>query len=318
MSDKDTAVLLLSHGSSLSYGKKVFTEICEKFKDKTDFDAEVGYMKVEKPNMAQAIDLLKLRNPYLSRIIAIPVFLASGIHTNIDIPLILGLEPKEQDPRQPDGVYPEGHYLHDLDEIDFDGEILLEDAIGANPKLIDIINNRVETALKQSKLNDAKTGVLLISHGSRLKYNKEFISAVFQQYEAQTDYPSGFGFMELAEPNITDSANFLIKENDLQRLVVVPVFIAPGVHTKIDIKTILNLIYDERNDGIKVDESKNNRRSQDISLNKIILEEDPDHAHKYDDPLEFDGEVLYPDPIGSDDILVDILVEIFKERLNKF
>ena len=123
MSYEDTAVLLLSHGSTLPYAEEVFKKICAKFKAKTDFDAEVGYMKVAKPNLPQAIKILKERNPNLKRIIATPVFLAAGIHTNIDIPIILGLEPKETDPRQPDGIYPEGHYLYGLEEVDFDGEI---------------------------------------------------------------------------------------------------------------------------------------------------------------------------------------------------
>ena len=59
MNGVDTAVLLISHGSSLSYSKKVFEEICEKFKKRTGLDAEVGYMKVENPDMVQAMEILE-------------------------------------------------------------------------------------------------------------------------------------------------------------------------------------------------------------------------------------------------------------------
>ena len=55
MSYEDTAVLLLSHGSTLPYAEEVFKDICAKFKANTEFDAEVGYMKVAKPNLPQAI-----------------------------------------------------------------------------------------------------------------------------------------------------------------------------------------------------------------------------------------------------------------------
>ena len=51
MSYEDTAVLLLSHGSTLPYAEEVFKNICAKFKDKTEFDAEVGYMKVAHINL---------------------------------------------------------------------------------------------------------------------------------------------------------------------------------------------------------------------------------------------------------------------------
>ena len=53
MTYEDTAVLLLSHGSTLPYAEEVFKKICAKFKAKTEFDAEVGYMKVARPNLPE-------------------------------------------------------------------------------------------------------------------------------------------------------------------------------------------------------------------------------------------------------------------------
>ena len=316
MSNEDTAVLLLSHGSSLPYAEEVFKDICAKFKAQTEFDAEVGYMKVAKPSLPQAIKNLKERNPDLKRIIATPVFLAPGIHTNIDIPIILGLEPKEIDPRQPDGNYPEGHYLYGLEEVDFDGDLILTDVIGPNEKLIDIINSRIDTALEDSKLDDdAKTAVLLVSHGSRLNYNKEFISSVFKQYNAQSDYPCDFGFMELVEPNIPTSINKLVSENEVDRLIVVPVFIAPEVHTTRDIPTILGLIED--------DGSGHHHHHHDHG-HSHDHEHGHDHSHSHhhhhhhdhgDVKMEFEGEILYPEPICDDDILIDILEEMVNEAL---
>ena len=316
MSNEDTAVLLLSHGSSLPYAEEVFKDICAKFKAQTEFDAEVGYMKVAKPSLPQAIKNLKERNPDLKRIIATPVFLAPGIHTNIDIPIILGLEPKEIDPRQPDGNYPEGHYLYGLEEVDFDGDLILTDVIGPNEKLIDIINSRIDTALEDSKLDDdAKTAVLLVSHGSRLNYNKEFISSVFKQYNAQSDYPCDFGFMELVEPNIPTSINKLVSENEVDRLIVVPVFIAPGAHTTRDIPTILGFIEDD---------GTGHHHHHHHHGHSHDHEHGHDHSHSHhhhhhhdhgDVKMEFEGEILYPEPICDDDILIDILEEMVNEAL---
>lgn len=315
MSYENTAVLLLSHGSSLPYAEEVFIEICKKFKETTDFDAEVGYMKVAHPTLPEAINILKERNPDLNRIVATPVFLAPGIHTNIDIPIILGLEPKEVDPRQPDGNYPEGHYLYGLEEVDFDGELSLIDAIGPNPRLLEIINNRVATALEDSKLDeDAKTAVLLVSHGSRLNYNKEFISNVFSQYEAQTDYPCDFGFMELVEPNIPTSINKLVSENEVDRLVVVPVFIAPGVHTTRDIPTILGLIEDDGSGHHHHHHDHDHSHGHDHGHSHGHHHHHHDHG---DVKMEFDGEILYPEPIGADDILIEILEQMVIDSLEE-
>ena len=141
---KDTAVLLISHGSTKPYNEEVFTEICEKFKKSTGFDTEVGYMKVTDPTIPQAIKNLKDRNKNLENIIAVPVFLAPGIHTKIDIPILLGLEPLEEDPRCPDGNYPEGHYLNGIEEVDFNGNIKLVNPIGPNKKLLDIMSENYE------------------------------------------------------------------------------------------------------------------------------------------------------------------------------
>ena len=125
----NNGILLISHGSSLPYGEVTFNEIKNKFIEKTGFATEVGYMKVSSPSIAGAVDILKDEVDDLDKIIALPVFLAPGIHTNIDIPILLGLDPLEVDPRCPDGNYPEEHYLSIADDVDFDGEIELLPAI---------------------------------------------------------------------------------------------------------------------------------------------------------------------------------------------
>ncbi len=289
----DTAVILVSHGSTLPYAEEVFTQIKEKFIEKTGIAAEIGYMKVSQPTIAGAVEILKGQVEDLNKIIAIPVFLAPGIHTNIDIPQLLGLDPLEVDPRCPDGNYPDEHYLSIADDVDFDGEIQLLSSIGPRDELLDIIDKRINEALADSKLDDSvKTGILLVTHGSRLKYNKEFATALFEKFEKTCDLPSSFGFMELCGPSIPESINRLVDENDLERLVVVPVFIAPGMHTTHDIPHILGFL-----------EAHEHEHSH---------EHEHDHTHDLT-PVEFDGEILYPEPIKADDILIDILISMINE-----
>ena len=293
MSD-NIVILLISHGSSLPFGEITFKEIKDKFIKKTGFATEVGYMKVSEPSISGAIENLKNEVDGLDKIIALPVFLASGIHTNIDIPILLGLNPLEKDPRCPDGNYPDDHYLSIADDVDFYGDIQLLSAIGPDDDLLKFIDKRIEEVLKDSKLeSDAKTGVLLVSHGSRLKYNKQFISALFAKFEKTTEYPSNFGFMELAEPDIPTAIDDLLSENDIERLIVVPVFIAPGVHTTNDIPTIL---------GLKEPHSHEHHHGHDHNHG---------HHHHHHDvaTIDFDGEILYPEPIKADDILIDILIK---------
>jgi sirohydrochlorin cobaltochelatase len=293
----NNGILLISHGSSLPYGEETFKEIKEKFIKKTGFSTEVGYMKVSEPSIAGAVENLKNEVDGLDKIIALPVFLAPGIHTNIDIPILLGLDPLEVDPRCPDGNYPDDHYLSIADETNFDGKIELLSAIGADDDLLKFIDKRIDEELSKSELDDdANTGVLLVCHGSRLKYNKEFISALFAKFEKTTDYPCNFGFMELEEPSIPEAIDVLLDKNEIDRLIVVPVFIAPGVHTTNDIPTIL---------GLKEDDGHHHHHEHDH-------EHDHDHEHHHHHDLtsiNFDGEILYPEPIKADDILIDILIK---------
>ena len=292
----NTAVILVSHGSTLPYAEDVFSEIKEKFIKKTGITTEIGYMKVSQPTIAGAVEILKEEVDDLDKIIALPVFLAPGIHTNIDIPQLLGLKPLEVDPRCPDGNYPPEHYLSTAGDVDFDGEIELLSSIGPRDELLDIIDKRIGEALAQSELDDVKTGILLVTHGSRLNYNKEFATELYNKFEKTCDLPSSFGFMELCGPSIPESINKLVDENDLERLVVVPVFIAPGMHTTHDIPHILGLL-----------EEHEHSHSHDHGHGH-------DHSHDLT-PVEFDGEILYPEPIKSDDILIDILISMVEEKL---
>jgi sirohydrochlorin cobaltochelatase len=294
----NVAVILVSHGSTLPYAEEVFTEIKEKFIKNTGLVAEIGYMKVSEPTIAGAVEILKDEVEDLNRIIALPVFLAPGIHTNIDIPQLLGLEPLEEDPRCPDGNYPAEHYLSIADDVDFDGEIELLSSIGPRDELLDIIDKRINEALAESELEDVSTGVLLVTHGSRLNYNKEFATALYNKFEKTCEWPSSFGFMELCGPSIPESINKLADENDIERLVVVPVFIAPGMHTTHDIPHILGFLEEHEHE---------HSHSHDHGHGH-------DHSHDLT-PVEFDGEILYPEPIKADDILIDILAKMVEEKL---
>lgn len=291
----EVGVVLVSHGSSLPYAEEIFNEIKDKFIKVTNLPTEIGYMKVSDPSISESINILKNNNPELKRIIALPVFLAAGIHTNIDIPILLGLNILETDPRCPDGKYPKDHYLSTADKVDFDGEITLASPIGSHDSILDIINKRIKDVLFDRDL-EKDIGILLVSHGSRLGYNKEFISEIQSKFDKTCDLPNTYGFMELVEPDIPTSINKLLSDNKgIKKLVVVPVFIAPGVHTTSDIPTILGL--------------------KKHSHNHTHEHGDHHHHHHSLDKIDFNDEILYCDPIGADDILIDILKEKIEETL---
>jgi sirohydrochlorin cobaltochelatase len=299
-SQNNIGVLLISHGSSLPHSFNIFTEICDKFREVTDFNVEVGYMKVSKPSIPEAINNIKLKGE-INEIIAVPIFLANGIHTNIDIPLMLGLNPKEIDPRCPDGNYPENHYLNLVEDVDFHGKITLLDPIGPDPLILKIIKNRLDSLLENSSSKVEKTGVVLISHGSRLNYNHEFISELLEMFNKENSYKATMAFMELCQPSIPVAINDFVKKNDFEHLIAVPVFIAPGVHTNQDIPRILEIYSGDFNSKLSNHSHTHSNKSHSHS-----------HTHFHGDENEkisFDGKISYLEPLGADPLIIEIIKE---------
>ncbi len=145
-----------------------------------------------------------------------------------------------------------------------------------------------------TEFNNTKTGILLLSHGSRLPQGKEVIESYVEMFK--DEYPDAivdYAFMEIREPNIPQAINKLTSENDLEKLIVVPVFIAHGLHTKRDIPKILGIEVEE------IDEAEDHHHEH-------------HHHHDHDtEKVDFDGEIIFTDPLGSD----SRIFEIIKDRV---
>ena len=141
-------VLLVGHGSRLPYGKDVVSQIANIYRTNEDYQVEVGFMNMSKPSIPEAIR--KLASDGVEKIIVTPVFLAHGVHTTQDIPRILGLKNNGHDD---DGHSHEGHHhghSHEdeaAEKIEFDGEIIYTEPLGADSRIADIIKDRVNDAL---------------------------------------------------------------------------------------------------------------------------------------------------------------------------
>lgn len=146
--------------------------------------------------------------------------------------------------------------------------------------------------------SENKTGVLLIGHGSRLPYNKEVVSSIADKYaKKHPELNIEVGFMELAEPDIPSAFNKL-KETGVEKIIVMPVFLAHGMHTKRDIPKILGLEPEE----IEVADNEHEHH----------------HGHHHDEEaetIEFDGELVYIEPLGADDAIVDIVSKRVSKHL---
>ena len=123
----------------------------------------------------------------------------------------------------------------------------------------------------------SKKGMLLVGHGSKLPYNQELVektAALIKKKNA--DFIVKCGFMNMNQPSIKDSLDAFRKE-PIDVLVVVPLFLAKGIHIEKDIPGEIGLP-----EGV---------RKGTFTLNGKSI------------PL------LYADPIGSDPLLADLMVK---------
>lgn len=84
-------------------------------------------------------------------------------------------------------------------------------------------------------------GMLLVGHGSTMPYNKELIEATGKMIaESKPEFLVKCGFMNINKPSIKDALAEFKKEN-IDALVIVPLFLAKGVHIEKDIPSEIGL-----------------------------------------------------------------------------
>src|SRR3989304_9583401 len=83
-------ILALGHGSKHPHNKEVATGVAELIAKKhNNVVVRTGFMNMNAPTMKEGLDAFS--GTGVSTIIAVPIFLAHGVHTMEDIPQILGI-----------------------------------------------------------------------------------------------------------------------------------------------------------------------------------------------------------------------------------
>ncbi len=89
MSEK-IGILALGHGSRHPHNKEVVIGVAEMIAKKyKNVVVRTGFMNMNTPTMKEGLDAFK--GTGVSKIVAVPIFLAHGVHTMEDIPQILGI-----------------------------------------------------------------------------------------------------------------------------------------------------------------------------------------------------------------------------------
>ncbi len=119
-------------------------------------------------------------------------------------------------------------------------------------------------------------GVLLVGHGSRRKEGNTVYEKIAEIVKEKTGFTVEVGYMKHGK-SIKDAYNSLAKKG-VKKIIVVPLFLIPGLHVTEDIPIILGL------------KAGNIEPSE-----KIIPKKDV--------------KIIYTEPIGTDFRLADIVVD---------
>jgi sirohydrochlorin cobaltochelatase len=83
-------VLILGHGSKLTYNKKTVEAVAEMLAERmTDVTVKTAYLNIDRPTIEEGLASFAKTN--VTTLYVLPLFLAHGTHTLKDIPEVLGL-----------------------------------------------------------------------------------------------------------------------------------------------------------------------------------------------------------------------------------
>lgn len=91
MSDvgKDIGILILGHGSTLPYNRELIESMAGMISKAHPGPVRTAYLNMNQPDIPKGLQ--SFEGTMVKKIIALPLFLAHGVHTTQDIPRELGI-----------------------------------------------------------------------------------------------------------------------------------------------------------------------------------------------------------------------------------
>ncbi|MDD1741909.1 MAG: sirohydrochlorin nickelochelatase [Methanotrichaceae archaeon] len=87
---KDVGILVLGHGSSLPYNRELVESLAQMIQRKHSGPVKTAYLNMNAPSIHDGLQ--SFFGTSVRKIVALPLFLAHGVHTREDIPRELGVD----------------------------------------------------------------------------------------------------------------------------------------------------------------------------------------------------------------------------------
>jgi len=220
-------IMIIGHGSRYNYNKWIIEEQKKRLEERGFKNVYIGFNETTYPLVDDTLKEMVANG--IDEVVAIPFFIASGLHITRDIPKKLGI--------------PSGSEKATVNVSGKTVRIRYERPFGNDPALAAILSERIE----ELSIGDWNRGIIVIGHGSRLPYNKETI--IFQANELKKRGYSNvaYAFNEFDEPTVEGAFNKMLLRGS-REIIILPLFISMGAHLKHDIPRKIKL-----RDGIAED-----------------------------------------------------------------
>ncbi len=132
-----------------------------------------------------------------------------------------------------------------------------------------------------------KTGIVIVGHGSRIKESRGIYEEIAKKTSERSEYEVQVGYMKQGRPTLIEAVNRFV-DDGVKKIIIVPLFLLPGLHVTEDIPVLL---------GLKESETP------EFGYDRIKVPKDV--------------EILYAKHIGADDRLADVVLDRAEEVLKR-
>lgn len=202
-------ILIIGHGSRLNFNKDVMWMQAENLRSIGHENVYIGFNEMSSPSIEDA--LIQMADDGIDEIVAIPFFIASGLHNVRDIPAKLGI--------------PEGSAGGTVSVGGREVSIHYETPFGDDPALTEVISGRV----RDLSTGEGRLGVMIIGHGSRLGFNSDVAEVNADRLRRMGYRDVRVAFNEFNEPSVEDCLASML-DDGMDEIVAIPMFIASGGH----------------------------------------------------------------------------------------
>ncbi|MFQ5976013.1 MAG: CbiX/SirB N-terminal domain-containing protein [Candidatus Hydrothermarchaeales archaeon] len=122
-------------------------------------------------------------------------------------------------------------------------------------------------------------GIVIVGHGSSTKESRGIYEEIAKKTSEKSEYEVQVGYMKHGRPTLIEAVNRFVK-NGVKKIIIVPLFLLPGLHVREDIPVLL---------GLKEGETPA------FGYDRVEVPEDV--------------EILYANHIGADDRLADVVLD---------